>query len=117
MEIWRYIKADALFQDLAPEIKNYKRKILGTNTEGKELDFTKEEKEIINYALKQIPALYPWRYIKSERFFSDYLPGIKNFRLKILGKNTRGNPLDFSEEEKVAISKAITKMGSDISFI
>ncbi|MGN6440209.1 MAG: hypothetical protein ACTHMM_27025 [Agriterribacter sp.] len=114
MNPWQYIKADGLFRDLVPEIKNYKRKILGTNTKGAALSFTDEEKQLINSAIQKIPDLYYWLYIKAEPFFADFLPEIKNYKQKISGKNTRGNPLDFSDDEKRTIAKAIKRLTADL---
>ncbi|HTN09212.1 hypothetical protein [Agriterribacter sp.] len=110
MNTWTYIKADSFFLDLLPEIKNYKRKIAGTNTKGKPLEFSQVEIKQINTALKKIPDLYLWRYVKAERFFTDYLPDIKNFKRKISGLSSRGDSLDFSEQEKKLIKKSVAKM-------
>lgn len=51
-----------------------------------------------------------WKYIKADSFFRDYLPEIKNVRHKIRGKNTRGNPLDFSDTEKEKIQSGLKKL-------
>ncbi|WP_018629169.1 hypothetical protein [Niabella aurantiaca] len=51
-----------------------------------------------------------WEYIKADSFFRDYLPHIKSHKHKIRGKNGRGNPTEFSTEEKRAIRAAIKKM-------
>lgn len=110
---WTYIRADALFADLIPEIRNYKRKILGSHTNGTPVEFSKQEKETINKALKQIPSLNPWRYIKAEKFFQDFLPDLKNFKKKIVGRNTRGNPISFTEKETQDIINAIEKLISN----
>lgn len=114
MNIWKYIKADTLFADLLPDVKNYNRKILGSNTKGAPLSFTEDEKKAINEALRQIPELYYWHYLKADPFFADFLPEIKNHKLKIRGKNTRGNPLDFSDEEKYIIDKAVKRLVANL---
>lgn len=49
-------------------------------------------------------------YIKADSFFRDYLPQIKSYKHKIRGKNGRGNPVNFSPEEKVLINKALKKL-------
>ena len=106
MITWKYIKADSFFLDL-PEIKNYKRKIAGTNTK-ETREFTREEIKEINAALKKIPDLYWWRYIKAERFFADYLPDIKNFKRKISGQIHAGS-LGLFGTGKGCNKKTVTK--------
>lgn len=54
-----------------------------------------------------------WRFLKADQFFPVYLPDIKNYKHKISGKSTKGQPLDFSEEEKKAIKKALKKFVKD----
>lgn len=54
-----------------------------------------------------------WDYIKADSLFRDYLPEIKSYKYKIRGANTRGNPTDFTKEEKKAIKLAIKKMLKD----
>lgn len=54
-----------------------------------------------------------WEYIKADSFFRDYLPNIKSYKHKIRGKNGRGNPTEFSEDEKKTIKLAIRKMIKD----
>jgi hypothetical protein len=44
-----------------------------------------------------------WNTINAAAFFRDHLPEIKSFKHKIRGKNGRGNPCDFSDEEKKKI--------------
>lgn len=56
-----------------------------------------------------------WEYIKADSLFRGYLPEIKNHKHKIRGKNTKGNPLDFTDAEKAAIMKAIKKMVDESS--
>jgi hypothetical protein len=51
-----------------------------------------------------------WKYIKADTFFKDYLPHIKSHKFKIRGLNSRGNPIDFSKDEKKQIKKAAYKM-------
>ena len=54
-----------------------------------------------------------WKYIKANPFFEDYVPEIKNHKRKILKSNWRGNPADFTDEEKKKINKALAKMLKD----
>jgi hypothetical protein len=56
-----------------------------------------------------------WNYIKADTFFREYLPHIKSYKHKIRGKNGRGNPVDFSDDEKKQIKEAIKKMCLDIA--
>jgi hypothetical protein len=51
-----------------------------------------------------------WKYIKADSLFKDFLPEIKGHKHKIRGKNGRGNPVDFSEDEKKEINKTIDKI-------
>lgn len=51
-----------------------------------------------------------FKYIKADSFFKNYLPNIKNHKHKIRGLNGRGNPVDFSKDEKKAINEALKKM-------
>lgn len=53
-------------------------------------------------------------YIKADRFFADYLPSVRNYKHKIAGHNSRGNPLDFSEEEKREIKKGLQQLFKDL---
>lgn len=55
-----------------------------------------------------------WTYIKADQFFPTYCPEIKNYKHKIAGKNTRGNPLDFTDAEKKVIKKGLKKLFKDI---
>lgn len=55
-----------------------------------------------------------WNYIKADSFFRDYLPNIKSYKHKIRGKNGRGNPIEFSTEEKQHIKKALSKLFKEL---
>ena len=55
-----------------------------------------------------------WEYIKADSFFKDYLPNIKSYKHKIRGKNGRGNPVDFSPDEKKQIKQALKSLMSDV---
>ena len=56
-----------------------------------------------------------WDYIKADSFFRDYLPDLKNYKRKISGKNGRGNPIEFSKDEKKQIKEAIKKMLKNVT--
>ena len=51
-----------------------------------------------------------WDYIKADSFFKNLLPGIKNHKHKIRGKNGRGNPVEFSKAEKKEIKSALKRL-------
>lgn len=55
-----------------------------------------------------------FKYIKADSFFRDYLPNIRNYKHKIRGKNGRGNPCSFSEEEKKQILEAVSKLSNQL---
>ena len=55
------------------------------------------------------------KYINSAAFFRDYLPHIKSVKYKMRGKNSKGNPVDFSEAEKKEIKAALKKLFKDLS--
>ena len=54
-----------------------------------------------------------WTFVKADSVFKELLPDIKNHKNKIRGKNGRGNSLDFTDEEKKKINKALAKMLKD----
>lgn len=58
-----------------------------------------------------------WKFVKADQFFPEYLPDIKNYKRKISGNNGRGNPLEFTMEEKKLIRKALRRMIQDHSTI
>ena len=55
-----------------------------------------------------------WTYIKAANFFPKYCPEIKDWKKKMTGKNGRGNPIDFTKEEKILINKALKSLMSDV---
>jgi len=56
-----------------------------------------------------------FNYIKADTFFHNYLPQIKSYKHKIRGKNGRGNPVDFSPDEKRQISAALRQLFKDLA--
>lgn len=54
-------------------------------------------------------------YIKAEKFFPKYANTVTNWRHKLAGKNGRGAPLSFTEEDNKAIQKGIKKLFKDIT--
>lgn len=51
-----------------------------------------------------------WKYVKAKPFFEDFLKGITQPANKISGKNTRGNPIEFNEHEKLLINRKLQEM-------
>lgn len=51
-----------------------------------------------------------WTFIKADQFFPAYCPQIKNYKRKISGKNGRGNPLEFSPDEKRQIHRGLRQL-------
>lgn len=55
-----------------------------------------------------------WDFIKADTFFREYLPNIKSHKHKIRGKNGRGNPVEFSADEKKQIKAALKSLFKDL---
>jgi hypothetical protein len=53
-QITKYIKADTFFREYLPQIKSYKHKIRGKNGRGNPCQFTKEEVQLIKWALSEL---------------------------------------------------------------
>ena len=58
-----------------------------------------------------------WKYIKADSFFKDYLPHIRSHKHKIRGFNGRGNPTDFSDQEKSEIKKGLQQLFKDLQHL
>jgi hypothetical protein len=56
-----------------------------------------------------------FKYIKAAKFFSEYAPNIPAWKKKVSGKNSNGNPLDFTEPEKETIKQALLKLFHDLT--
>jgi hypothetical protein len=54
-------------------------------------------------------------YIKADQFFKNYCPKIKSYKHKLRGKNGRGNPVEFSVDEKQQIKTALEKLFNKLS--
>jgi hypothetical protein len=54
-------------------------------------------------------------YIKAAKFFPKYAPTVKAWKKKISGKNSNGNPIDFTEADKVEIKKGLKEFLRDIN--
>lgn len=56
-------------------------------------------------------------YIKASKFFPDYCPDIKDWKKKMTGKNGRGNPVEFSKDDRRAIKKGLVQLFKDLKHI
>lgn len=56
-----------------------------------------------------------FEYIKADKFFPSYAPQIKNHKRKISGHNGRGNPCEFTVEDKKAIKQGLKKLFNDLN--
>lgn len=52
--------------------------------------------------------------IKASKFFPLYCPKIKDWKKKMTGKNGRGNPVEFSADEKKQIKAALKVLFKDL---
>ena len=55
------------------------------------------------------------KYLSAKYFFADYAKSVKNFTHKMRGTDGKGNPIEFSDEDKKAIASGLKKMAKDIS--
>lgn len=56
-----------------------------------------------------------FQFIKAANFFPVYAPDVKDWKKKMTGKNGRGNPVDFSEDDKAAIKKGLKQLFKDLN--
>jgi len=57
-----------------------------------------------------------FNFIKAAKFFPMYTPEIKDWKKKMTGKNGRGNPIEFSEAEKIKIRAALKLLLKDLQY-
>ena len=55
-----------------------------------------------------------FNYIKAAKFFPDYAPGVKDWKKKMTGRNGRGNPVTFSDQDKNEIKAGVKKLCKDL---
>jgi hypothetical protein len=55
-----------------------------------------------------------FQFIKADQFFPKYCPSIKSYKHKIRGKNGRGNPVEFSAEERKQIRDGLKRLLRDL---
>lgn len=53
-QIFQYISAKSFFPEYAPEVKNYTHKMRGIDGNGKEIEFTKEDKKAIKSGIRKM---------------------------------------------------------------
>lgn len=56
-----------------------------------------------------------FKYIVAKYFFKDYAPTVINWRKKLSGKNTNGNPIAFTSSDKAAIRKGLKQLLKDMA--
>ena len=56
-----------------------------------------------------------FKYIVGKYFFKDYAPNVADWKKKMSGKNGRGNPIDFKENDKKEIKAALKKLFKDLT--
>lgn len=54
-------------------------------------------------------------YIKAAQFFPKYCPDIINWKHKLRGKNGRGNPVEFTDQENRKIKSGLKKLFKDLN--
>jgi hypothetical protein len=54
MKIWNYITASNFIQDYCKEVKRYKHKKRGKDGNGRDIEFTEEDKKQIREGLKKL---------------------------------------------------------------
>jgi hypothetical protein len=59
----------------------------------------------LNEAFKLITAAY---------FFPQYCPKIINWRHKLRGSNGRGNPIEFTGQDKIMLKEGLIKFANEI---
>jgi hypothetical protein len=55
-----------------------------------------------------------FKHIKAAQFFPNYATGVTDWKKKLSGRNGRGNPLDFSEADKVEIRAGLRVLIKEI---
>lgn len=53
-------------------------------------------------------------YIKAANFFPKFCPSVSNWKGKMRGKNTRGTPVEWTEEDRTAIVAGVKKFTADL---
>lgn len=53
-------------------------------------------------------------YIVAQNFFRDYCPEVKSHKFKMRGTNSRGNPVEFSDQDRAEIKRGLKKLFKDL---
>lgn len=56
-----------------------------------------------------------FKYIVAKYFFSDYAPNVKSWNKKLSGKNSNGNPVDFTEADRKEIKKGLKQLFKNLT--
>lgn len=56
-----------------------------------------------------------FKYIVANKFFPQYAPRVKSWKHKLRGKNGRGNPIEWSEQDKADIKAGLKKLFTHLS--
>jgi len=59
------------------------------------------------------PLLQAFEFVKAYFFFPKYCPGIKNYKNKMAGRNGKGRPLTFTQEDLAKINAGLWKLVKD----
>lgn len=57
----------------------------------------------------------PFKFIKANQFFPTYARLVRNYEQKLSGKDARGKPLDFTDQDKLVIKAGITQLFIDLN--
>lgn len=55
-----------------------------------------------------------FKYIVAKYFFPKYAPNVKSWNKKLSGKNSNGNPVDFTDQDKKEIKKGLKQLFKDL---
>jgi len=53
-KVFKYMVANIFFKNYCPEVKRYKHKLRNKDSNGKEIEFTKEDEKVIREGLKKL---------------------------------------------------------------
>lgn len=55
-----------------------------------------------------------FEYINKVKFFSKYAKKVTSYRKKVSGKNTNGNQITFTDQDKEQMITGVNKMAQDL---
>ncbi|GAC1494828.1 MAG: hypothetical protein NVS1B13_25200 [Flavisolibacter sp.] len=56
-----------------------------------------------------------FKYIVAKYFFQDYAPKVKSWNKKLSGKNSNGNPVEFTDRDKKEIKRGLKNLFKDLT--